>query len=379
LANGLVNAEALAVENEPRYPLAVALCPKCRLSQLTVVVDPKILYTHYRFSSGMSRAWLVHCRQLANSVIGEKGAKGFVVDIAANDGSQLHQFKSADWKLLGVEPSDVPTLLVGAHPHEVRANIPIIREFWSQEVANQIKREHGLVDVVIAQNVFGHVPDPVGFLKAAKSVLAADGQVIVEVPDVGDMIDNLAFDTIYHEHLSYWSGLALERAAEASGLRIRKLEAFPEIHGGSVRYWLEHFDGATQRDSSQPDSVAVYTSFAQRVSQTIDLTASIISGIERGRFLAWGASAKGAVMMNAIYNRWPRVSFPIAVIDQTPEKQGFLTPGVHIPVIPPPDDLSNAEVIWVLSWNWLPQIRAQADQRGFAGKYLVTSPSPRLV
>jgi len=312
-------------------------------------------------------------------VISEKGFSGFVVDIAANDGSQLNQFRSADWKLLGVEPSDVPTLMVGAHPNEVRANIPIIRQFWSQAVADQIRREHGPVDVVIAQNVFGHVADPVEFLKATKSVLAEDGQIVIEVPDVGDMIDNLAFDTIYHEHLSYWNGLALERAAEASGLRVKKLEQFPDIHGGTVRYWLEHRDGATQFERSPLVSDTVYTAFAQRVSHTIDLTSSIISGIEKTKFLAWGASAKGAVMMNAIYNRWPRATFPRAVIDQTPEKQGLLTPGVHIPVIAPPDDLSDVDVIWVLSWNWLPQIRAQAEQRGFSGKYLVTSPSPRLV
>ena len=105
----------------------------------------------------------------------------------------------------------------------------------------------------------------------------------------------------------------------------------------------------------------------------------MISGLEKKKFLAWGASAKGAVMMNAIHNRWPGLTFPRAVIDQTPEKQGLLTPGVHIPVIPPPDDLSDADVIWVLSWNWLPQIQTQAEQRGFKGKYLVTSPKPQMV
>ena len=208
LANGLVDADGLSGESEVKYPLAVALCATCGLSQLTVVVDPKILYTHYRFSSGVSRAWLAHCQELASSVMADRGTKWVRHgDIAANDGSQLNNSGGQTGRSLGVEPSDVPTLMVGAHPHEVRADIPIIRQFWSDEVAQQIRRDYGLADIIIAQNVFGHVDDPVAFLKATKSILAERGQVIVEVPHAGDMIDNLAFDTIYRgRHLSTGAG-----------------------------------------------------------------------------------------------------------------------------------------------------------------------------
>jgi C-methyltransferase C-terminal domain len=121
-----------------------------------------------------------------------------------------------------------------------------------------------------------------------------------------------------------------------------------------------------------------YSNFAERVSNHINHTASIISLLSKKKFLAWGASAKGAVMMNAIHNRWPALKFPSAVIDQTPEKQGLLTPGLHIPVIAPPDDLSDVDVIWILSWNWLERLRYEAETRGFKGRYLVTSPKPKL-
>jgi hypothetical protein len=128
-----------------------------------------------------------------------------------------------------------------------------------------------------------------------------------------------------------------------------------------------------------PGATQEYAIFAQRVFETNDLTASIISGLRDKTLLGWGASAKGAVMLNAIYNRAPNSNFPSGIIDQTPEKQGLLTPGVRIPVISPPEDLSDTDVIWVLSWNWLEQIRAEARLRRFNGQFLVTSPTPQLL
>jgi hypothetical protein len=377
LANALIPE---VPEHEPKFPLAVTLCEECGLSQLTVVVDPKVLYTHYRFASGTSSPWLNHCHALAEEIKDRLGESGFVIDIAANDGSQLQQFKgNRPWKVLGVEPSDVPTLLVGTSGNEVRADIPMIRTFWSETVANQIVADHGQADAIIAQNVLGHVDDCVGFLKGIKTVLKRDGSAIIEVPNVGDLIDNMAFDTIYHEHLSYWNGTGMERAASAAGLSVDRIEKFPELHGGTVRYWLKRGPEAMGAPVTLKPDKRPYDNFAERVTNQINSAASIISGLHNKKFLAWGASAKGAVMMNAIHNRSPGLKFPEAVIDQTPEKQGLLTPGVHMPVIPPPDDLSDIDVIWVLSWNWLERLKYEAETRGFRGKYLVTSPWPRLI
>lgn len=382
LANALHNpfAYTTAGPDERKYPLAVTLCKDCGLSQLTVVVDPKILYTHYRFSSGISKPWCNHTADLAQSLGGEyeANAERLVIDIAANDGTQLHQFKSLGWRVLGVEPSDIDTVEVGTFGNEVHADIPMIREFWSQDVADRIRGGHGLADVIVAQNVLGHVDDAIGFLKAVGSVLKPHGQLIAEVPNVGDMINNMAFDTVYHEHLSYWSGLAMERACREAGLKIERHERFPDLHGGTVRYYIEHSDELWGVDDWR-GSAKPYEGFAHEVSRVINLTASIVALLSKKKFLAWGASAKGSVMMNAIHNRWPALKMPSAIIDQTPGKQGLLSPGLHIPVIAPPDDLSDIDVIWVLSWNWFEQIKYQAIPRGFKGKFLVTSPKPKLL
>jgi SAM-dependent methyltransferase len=380
LANGLLNAIPRDQE-EPTYPLAVCLCQQCGLSQLTVVVDPKVMYTHYRFSSGISNAWHAHCEHLSKTAraVNVAGPSGLVVDIAANDGTQLLYFKRERWRVLGVEPSDIDTVMVATPEGEVHADIPMIRDFWSGEVAKQIRSEYGFADLVIAQNVFGHVDDAVGFLKAVKQILSTDGKAVLEVPDADDMLARVAFDTIYHEHLSYWSRPAVARAASRAGLRIHSLQGFPDIHGGTVRYWLQHEDAPDRevvRLTIDPDP---YKRFAHQAIVAIDKTASIITSLDGKKVLAWGASAKGAVMMNALHNRWPELKLPAAVIDQTPEKHGLLTPGVHIPVVAPPDDVSDVDVLWVLSWNWLDTIKLQAEERGFKGKYLVTSPQPRLL
>jgi SAM-dependent methyltransferase len=364
LANNLIAPfdYVTAGPNELRYPLAVALCEACGLSQLTVVVDPNILYKGYRFRSGVSLTWLEHCKKLAE----EAGTPGRVLDIACNDGACLSQFRALGWDVTGVDPCPCP-------PPD--SDIPMIQALWPD-----LPVKPGTFDLVIAQNVLGHVDDVIGFLRGVREVLNSEGRLVVEVPSVASLIDNLAFDTIYHEHLSYWNGAGMQEAAQRTGLTIDRIEQFPDLHGGTVRYWLEV---APEGTDDYPPPLRIpdkpYKTFAAAVARNINLTAAILSGLHGQKFYAWGASAKGTVMMNAVRSRWAGVPMPSLVIDQTPEKQGFLTPGLHIPIVAPPDDLSDVQVIWILSWNWLGQISQQAEQRGFKGRYLVTSPKPKLI
>lgn len=344
---------------ELRFPLAVALCESCGLSQLTVVVDPEILYKGYRFRSGTSEAWRKHCADLAEQC----GEPGDALDIAANDGAMMGALDAKGWDVTGVDPA----------PCSPRFNI--WQGFWSSEFAPLLTRQF---DLVIAQNVLGHVDDPIDFLKGIKAVLAEDGQAIVEVPGVHYLVESCAFDTIYHEHLSYWNGYAMEIAAQKAGLRSGDVQTFPNIHGGTVRFTLTHETGRPLTIINM-GTAKPYQGFAQQVSQRINQVSGLLVNSHKKKLVGWGASAKGCVMMNAIAHRWVSRWLPESVIDETPEKQGLLMPGVEIPIIAPPDDLSDVEVIWVLSWNWLQQIKEKAGARGFRGKFLVTSPRVALV
>jgi novobiocin biosynthesis protein NovU/D-mycarose 3-C-methyltransferase len=344
---------------EFRAPLSVVLCENCGLSQLTVVVDPEILYKGYRFRSGTSEAWRKHCVDLAEQC--GDGTNYVALEIASNDGTMLDALSPHGWRVMGVDPEPW-------HPS-------VQRGYWTEQYARDLGI--GNFELVIAQNVLGHVDDPIDFLKGIKAVLAEDGQAVIEVPNVGNLIDDCAFDTIYHEHLTYWNGIAVSRAARQAGLSVRSIERLPNIHGGSVRYWLEHGENYMAVYDFLPDTP--YVLFGQRVAQHINKTAHLVDKASRKKFIGWGASAKGAIYLNALNNRWPAVGLPEYVIDETKEKQGLLMPGVRLPIVAPPDDLSDVDVIWVTIWNWLGQVKEKARARGFEGRFLITSPRPELI
>lgn len=385
LANALVSPDTS--DEEQAFPLQVALCRTCGLSQLTVVVDPAVLYTHYRFASGTSGAWRYHCDQLA-----AKASPGyfdpthefpdgkFVVDIAANDGTQLAFFKKYGWRVLGVEPSDVPVFRWGTYGHEREVDVPMLRRFFDIQTAHKIRTEHGPADLVVAQNVLGHVDDPTAFLRGVAHMLSETGRAVIEVPHVRDLIQSCAFDTIYHEHLSYWSTAALVRCARHAGLILESVDALPDIHGGSRRYWLRRDDkdgvAAGKGVYSIPVDPHPYRVFANDVERRIQQVKRTLGELAGQDVVmgAFGASAKGAVMLNALKSRGNTV-WPCAIIDETPEKQGLLSPGTRIPIVSLEESgVIEWDVCWVLSWNWLAPIKDKLREHGFRGSFLVTAP-----
>lgn len=334
-------------------PLEVALCPSCGLSQLTVVVDPKVLYTKdYPFVSGATPAWHDHCTELVAGF----GVPGAVLDIAANDGTLLRHFRNAGWGVVGVDPASTAT------------DLRIYPSFWSHGVAKQVVEENGPMNLIVAQNVLGHVNDPVGFLGAARSCLAPDGKIVVEVPDAEMMLANLAFDTIYHEHLSYWTEYAMRTCAAFAGLRVAHVEQFPNLHGGTKRYWMVAGDDGGPL--SNPPDTAKYAAFASAVQHKL-AEHSLALDAYRGKVIgAYGASAKGMVFLNALraygHDVWPSV-----IVDDAPSKQGLLAPGVRIPVVEPAKAMMESwDVCWVLSWNWREGLEQKAKHYGFAGEFL---------
>ena len=361
LANALL---ASPKDAELTAPLAVVLCKACGLSQLTVTVDPTILYGNYPFRSGTTAAWRDHCLALARQC----GEGGFVVDIAANDGTQLQPFVEAGWNTLGVEPSDVEPVCVS----------PYVREFFSQAVADGIASKYGKPNVIIAQNVLGHVDDPVGFLKAAASMLAPEGKIVVEVPNVADLIGQGAFDTIYHEHLNYWSVHSLIGAARRAGLKLQGMERL-EVHGGSRRYWLTHRGADQGFEDVQAVDERPYLQFARSTNAKLTRIAEKLDEFEGKRIWAFGASAKGTVMLNALKARGNTV-WPELILDDTRDKQGRYSPGLHLPIRPASTlrMLTQPNVLWIMSWNWKETLMGRARELGYEGKFLVTSPEIEL-
>jgi novobiocin biosynthesis protein NovU/D-mycarose 3-C-methyltransferase len=372
---------------EKHAPLEVVKCTQCHLSQLTVVVEPEILFhKDYPFASGTSGAWRQHTNVFAKS-LGWKGDRTpgpFAIDVAANDGTQLHNLRCEGWRVLGVDPAEIPPLSVGLLGNRRPTDVPILHRFWGQAVADEIKASHGTADLIVAQNVLGHVDDPVGFLTACASVLYEHGRIVIEVPHVGELLEQVAFDTVYHEHLSYWSLAPLEQAAMDAGLVVVDVEHL-DVHGGSRRYYLakwphpistrvleeRELDAALQTD-------APYREFQFRTLERLALTKELLESVAGKRMWAFGASAKGAVMLNALPLVGNQV-WPTRIMDDTPEKQGKRIPGLGIQVLPTPDNLALIDILWLLSWNWTDALMCRARSLGFRGQFLVTHPEPRLI
>lgn len=347
-------------------PLSVSWCPACGLSQLDHVVSPDILYANYPFRAGVSRLWQSHCAMLMTSL--EAPGRKFLLDIGSNDGTLLQEAADRGWKVLGVDPSPTDTPL------------PSLAVLWSSGVARRIARLHGKADVITATNVFGHVDDAKDFLDGIVIALKPQGLAIIECPHIFPLLEHVAFDTIYHEHLSYWSLRPLEMLAESVGLKVIDVRMFTELHGGTMRYILTpgnvqthvktSVTGLRVLESAQfQQGITPYREFAQRTQTKIqDFFDRVMSARQAGKRLwGYGANAKGAVLLQAAGIREPTVE---RIVDDADSKWGLLMPGSHIPITDA-KDLSPPDMLVLLSWNNADELKAKAQARGFRGEFLV--------
>lgn len=366
LANALLNQPGDA----PTYPLAVQRCPICHLSQLTHVISPDLLYAGYPYLSGVSRGWHRHCRGLVAVVQEHCTDADFVIDLAANDGTLLEHFERSGYRVLGVDPAGLAS------------TVPVRQAYWSMDLADEIVALHGKADVIVAQNVLGHVDDAVAFLRAAKRTLDPGGVLIVEVPRLDALLDKVAFDQIYHEHLSYWTLMALRYAAERAGLTLWRVNLLA-VHGGSYRCWFRP-GGAS--DQSVWDRVEVerqfglgsarpYARFNAQVNAAMRKLAELLDWLDGKRLVGFGAAAKGTVLLNEMRRR--EMPLPMKVLDDSTLKQHRWIPGVNLPIVPP-RSLREEDVVLVLPWNWTDEIIARCQLLDFSGQYLVPLPYPAL-
>lgn len=382
LANNLADSAAEA-RHMDRFPMQVQYCTDCSLSQLTVVVDPRVMFSHYAYRSSVNTGYVRHCRAMAASVGRKLGlsAGDLVVDIAGNDGTLLAEFRDE----LGVQVLNVdPAANIAALA--VERGVPTINDFWSIDVATQILGQHGRPRLMTATNVFAHVDDVRSFMAAVQRCLHEEGALVLEFPYGVDFIEHREFDTIYFEHLSYLLIEPVRRLAAASGLEVFDVEK-QDIHGGTVRVFMgnsgmhpvapavaEFVDAEKAGGFHDPER---YRAWSEEIARLINDLTTTLHGLKKqgARIAAFAASAKGNTLLNACRLDQRTIDY---IVDDTPEKIGRFSPGNGIAIVDrtvlerePPDFLL------ILSWNFAREIIENTPE--FKGSYITPIPEFKII
>jgi SAM-dependent methyltransferase len=381
LANSYL-PDAAAAAREKSYPLHARVCPSCRLVQVEDASTPSDIFSHYAYFSSFSQSWLEHCRRYADHARDrfrlEAGSK--VVEVASNDGYLLQYFAAAGVPVLGVEPA------ANVAAEAVRKGVPTDVSFFGIETAERLVREGHSADLIAANNVLAHVPDINDFVSGFARLLKPEGVVSVEFPHLLKMLRETQFDTIYHEHYSYLSLLAVERVFAANGLIVFDVEEWP-THGGSLRVWASRADGVAREEGpglakvradeaeAGLDGDAAYGGFEAEVKRVKDdLLAFLRAAKAEGkRVAAYGAAAKGNTLLNYCGVGQDLLAY---AVDLNPHKQDTLLPGSHLPVHAPARILADRpDYVLILPWNLKTEIARQMQGvRDWGGRFVVAVP-----
>jgi SAM-dependent methyltransferase len=381
LANSFIAADR-ARAAETFYPLHAKVCGTCFLVQLDYIADPHKIFEDYLYFSSYSQSWLEHCRHYAEQAINalDLGPHSLVVELASNDGYLLQYFKSADVGVLGVEPA------ANVAARAVEKGVPTEVMFFSSQAAAKMQSKGVVADLVIANNVLAHVPDINDFVAGMKLILGPGGIVNAEFPHLLTLISEGQFDTIYHEHYSYFSLKVIADIFARAGLMVFDVETLP-THGGSLRIFAAHSgEGRPVTSRMQVlqdlerrngiDQIETYRNFAQRVVATkVELLSFLIEAKRHGqRVVAYGAPAKGNTLLNYC---GIGIEFIAFTADISPHKQGTYLPGVRIPVLQPEAILdAKPDYVLILPWNLKDEIAEQLSAvRAAGGKFVIAIPA----
>ncbi len=367
---------------EPFYPLHVRVCERCLLVQIPEFVPPEEIFTEYAYFSSFSDSWVEHARRYVDQAADRLGLGpgSLVVEVASNDGYLLQHVVARGIRALGVEPAANV-----ARAAEERG-VPTRVAFFGRDEAARMVAEGLTADLIAGNNVLAQVPDLNDFVAGLAVLLAPGGMLTLEFPHVVQLIEQRQFDTIYHEHFSYFSLITTQEILAAHGLAVVDVEELP-THGGSLRVWAQHAGAGTPGPRVQElldreraagyDGVDAYTAFGPEVERVkFDLLEFLIEARREGRQVAgYGAPGKGNTLLNFCGIRTDLVAY---TVDRNPYKQGMFLPGTHIPIHPPerlaetrPDD------ILILPWNLRDEIAAQLEYTQEWGARLVV-PIPGL-
>jgi len=386
LANSYLEPEALD-RAEPFYPLCVYVCERCWLAQLPAVATPEQIFGDYAYFSSYSTSWLEHARRYCEAMIGrfDLGASSQVVEVASNDGYLLRHFVARGVPVLGVEPAANVAAAAEA------AGIPTEVRFFGRETAEDLAARGFAADLLLGNNVLAHVPDLNDFVAGLARLLKPAGVLTMEFPHLERLVAENQFDTIYHEHFSYFSFVAVERVFAAHGLALFDVEELP-THGGSLRVYAQRADGGTQpraaaveallarERASGVETAAWYEAFGERVRETKrKLLDFLIREKRAGRtIVGYGAPAKGNTLL--VYCG-VRADFLDYTVDRSPHKQGRYLPGSRIPIHAPERIFeTRPDYVWILPWNLRAEIAEQmAGIREWGGRFVVAVPEVQVL
>ena len=386
LSNSYLTADQLQ-QKEPFYPLHAYVCGNCYLVQLDEFESPQQLFSEYAYFSSYSDSWLQHSRDYTQMISARLGLDetSQVVEIASNDGYLLQYFVEQQIPVVGIEPA----ANVAAVAEE--KGIPTLVKFFGTQTANEMLDENLQADLVLGNNVLAHVPDLNDFVAGMKVILKPSGTITLEFPHLLKLIKGGQFDTIYHEHFSYFSLLSVERVFANHGMQIFDVDQLP-THGGSLRIYVRHAD---HQDAPVADAVqslrdleseagladlATYAAFADQVESTKRSLLKFLTDAKQDGLsvAAYGAPAKGNTLLNYCGVRKDFIDF---TVDRSPAKQGHYLPGTHIPVFAP-DKIREfkPDFLVILPWNIKDEIIGKMSHiREWGGKFVIPIPSVEIL
>ena len=371
---------------EPYYPLRVMVCDSCFLVQLKEYVAPEHIFTTYAYFSSYSTSWVAHAKSYCEMIADRMrlGRDNLVVELASNDGYLLQHFLPLGVPVLGIEPAG--NVADVARQKGVRTTV----DFFGTRLARQLAADGVKADVVAGNNVLAQVPDLNDFVAGIPLILKPEGLVTLEFPHLARLIDERQFDTIYHEHFSYFSLVSVDRLAARHGLRVVDVEELP-THGGSLRVYLAHeasshvaTDAVARLRAAETArgflEIDTYTGFDAEVRALKRDLLDVLIGLKRQgkRIVGYGAPGKGNTLLNYCGIGPDFLEF---TVDRNPYKHGRFTPGMHVPIHAPEAlDAARPDYVLILPWNLKAEIMAQLRHVGdWGAKFIVPIPSPTII